>query len=217
MNSSFPITDPLVLSFWIFNLALSLSLIGSVVRRSLEMTLVRRGSPGVEKKIKSGKVPFLVLPAMYVFKIPAYGLCSLAIYLTHVNEKGFAFLYALATIMLLWIPIETKPIQGGAPSLSLQGLFERLIWLRAIVCVTPLIALAIDSAFSGKLSIVAWLPTLIVVLLEKFLFRPQEKTFWLSRGVNFETGEDESSKPKSQISTSSADNEEITTASMKTA
>jgi hypothetical protein len=190
MNSTFPITDPLVLSFWIFNLALSMSMLGSVVRRSLEMSLVRSDRPEIEQMIKEGRIPLIAKISMYIFKVPAYILCGTAIYITHTLKHGFFLSYALTTAILLWIPFETRPIKGGAPTLNLQCLSERLIWLRVILCVSPLLILVVDSALDGRLSIIAWLPTLLVVVLEYFMFRPQEHRFWLARGIDFGKGED---------------------------
>jgi hypothetical protein len=198
MNSSlsfFSAMDPLVLSFWIFNLALCLSLIGSMVRRSAELHIFRKEPEVAGPAIKAGKVPTQARILMYLFKVPSYGLCMYSMYLVlsheHWQNSIFA-VYGATTLLLLWIPFEVRPVKGHASSSNLQALADRLTWLRWTTIIAPIVVLLIDSLSFRKLSIVSWLPTLLTLGVEYLVFHPKAKEAWLKHGIDFEKGTDNS-------------------------
>lgn len=194
MNSTpTPIVDPLVLSFWTFNTALILSLIGSIIRRVCEMNIVKK-HPEVTERILKGESPLMAKIAMYIFKVPSYAFCGITIWIACNHRESLFFLYSLATILLLWIPFETKPKEEGAPSINLQSLSERLKWTYWISTLAPFMALVMDTLLNQKLSMLPWLLTLTVLALEFLFFKPKEKRFWLSLGIDFEAGTDKTSE-----------------------
>lgn len=190
--------DPLVLSFWMFNFALCLSFTGSMVRRAVELRLYRKWPEIIRPKIKAGKVPVQARVQMYLFKVPSYILFiySMILVLNHENRELKLFAtYGATTLLMLRTPFEVSPKADWTAASNLQTLADRLEWLRWTAVLAPLAALLIDSLDSRKLSILSWLPTLLVLSFEYFIFHASMKKSWKELGIDFEKGEDNSSTP----------------------
>lgn len=178
--------------FALFNIGLALNMLGSVVRRHVEMQLVRKKPDEYIPQIKSREVPRPAFLAMCIFKVPAYLLLVTSIYFAHFRHQGFAVYYTMVLVAMIGTPFEIGPKKDYSPMSNLQTLADRINWLRWTVLLAPLPAYFVDTCTRDELSLVMYVAPLMTVLAEYFIFHPTERKFWKDVGIDFQTGIDES-------------------------